>query len=397
MSMINEAKELKDVVINHRRHIHKNAETHLDLPITSAYVIEKLKEMGYEPQVMGSSGVVAIVGGKKPGKTFLLRADMDALPIIEENDLPFRSKTENMHACGHDFHASMLLGAAQLLKNHENEINGTVKLMFQPAEETLSGAKMMVENGILENPKVDAAMMLHVNSGVPIPTGTVMIVPDGACAASADWFTIKVQGKGSHGAMPNLGVDPLNVLSHIHIALQAINAREVAPSDIAVLTIGQMHGGNTSNVIPDTAYMTGTIRTMNEKVRDLVKKRLQEIACGVGTTFGAAVTVTFDQGCACNMVDANLNQQVKSYAEKLIGKDKVLDNSKNSQAKNYASEDFAYISNVVPSAMVMLAAGTPEEGHCYPLHHPKATFNEDALPIGAAVYANTAMEWLNDN
>jgi len=396
MSILEEAKELTNVIINHRRYLHNNAEVDLDLPVTSVYIFEKLKEMGYEPHIMGSSGIVAIAGGKRPGKTFLLRADMDALPIVEENDLSFKSKTKNMHACGHDFHASMLLGAAQILKRQEAEICGTIKLMFQPAEETLSGAKMMVENGILENPKVDAAMMLHVSSGTPIPTGTVILFPDGPNAASADWFTIHVQGKGCHGAMPNLGIDPLNILSHIHIALQVINAREVAPSDIAILTIGQMHGGNISNVIPDTAYMTGTIRTMNENVRNLVKKRLQEIACGIGEAFGAIVTASFEQGCSCNVIDYELNQQVKTYLEDMLGKDGILDNTK-SESKNFASEDFAYISNVVPSTMLMLAAGAPDEGHCYSLHHPKVTFNEEALPIGAAVYANTAIEWLKNN
>lgn len=396
MSILDEAKKITDVVTNHRRYIHNNAEVHLDLPITSAYIIEKLKEMGYEPQVLGTSGVVATVGGKKPGKTFLLRADMDALPIVEENSLPFKSKTENMHACGHDFHSSMLLGAAQILKNHEDEIDGTIKLMFQPAEETLSGAIMMVDNGILENPKVDAAMMIHVMSGIPIPTGIAIIGAAGPNAASADWFTIHVQGRGCHGAMPHAGIDPLNVLSHIHIALQTINARETAPSDIAILTIGQMHGGNTSNVIPDTAYMTGTIRTMDEGVRTLVKKRLQEIACGIGNTFGAEVTVSFDHGCSCNMIDDEVNQQIKNSIETLLGKEGILDNSQNN-SQNYASEDFAYVSNAVPATMIMLTAGTPEEGHSYPLHHPKVTFNEEALPIGVAIYANSAIDWLKHN
>lgn len=398
MSILEEAKAMRETIVRHRRTIHENAEVHLDLPKTSGYVEEALREMGYEPQRLGSSGVVALAGGQQPGKTFLLRADMDALPIEEENDLPFKSRTGNMHACGHDLHTAMLLGAAQILKNHEAELPGTVKFMFQPAEETMSGAKMMVEADLLENPNVDAALMIHVASGAPFPTGSIVCSEAGVNAAACDWFTINVRGKGCHGATPHIGVDPLNVLSHIHIALQAINAREVAPTQSAVVTVGQMHGGNTSNVIPDTAYMSGTIRAMNEQMRAMLKQRMQEIAAGVAATFGATAEVCFDRGCPCNMVDDTVNRQVKSYLEEMLGEEKVLDAEQMKKAGNgMGSEDFAYVSNARPSTMIMLSAGAPDEGYCAPMHSPKVMFNEDALPVGAAVYAQAALEWLKHN
>ncbi len=397
-NLLEEAKMLSDVIIKNRRYIHENAETHNNLPITTAYVKEKLNEMGYSPVEICQSGVVALAGGKKPGKTILLRADMDALPIVEENDLEFKSKTQNMHACGHDMHTAMLLGAAQLLKNHEDEIEGTVKLVFQPAEETLWGAKAMIEAGVLENPKVDAAMMIHVAGGMPIPSGIVAIPGAGTVSAASDWFKIKVSGKGGHGAMPDLSVDPINVLAHIHIALQEINSREVAPAENLALTVGQIHGGNTSNVIPDDAFMSGTVRTYSNETREFVKNRLTEISEGIASTFRATVEVEYTKGCPCLIADEDLTKQIFEYSKEMMGEDKVIDMGKLTSGKKIAgSEDFAFFSEHVPTASVSVGAGSPAEGYLFPHHHPKIIFNEDALTIGAAVYANTAINWLKNN
>lgn len=394
MSLIEEAKAIKETIVKDRRYLHTNAEIGLDLPITSAYVKKRLEEMGYETQILGTSGVVAIAGGKKPGKTFLLRADMDALQIPEENDLPFKSNNNNMHACGHDFHTSMLLGAAQLLKNHENEIEGNVKLMFQPAEETSEGAPMMIKNGVLKNPDVDAALMIHVAPAMPFPTGTV-IISDKQPYAAIELFKIKVNGKGCHGAMPNQGVDPLNVLSHIHIALQSINAREVSPTATLALTVGEMHGGNSNNVIPDTAYLRGTIRTFDNEVRDFAKKRLEEIANGIASTFRATVEITYDNGSPSMIVDEKLQKDIEMYTVDMLGKETVFKmESFDNGNKPMVSEDFSYVSLEVPTLCVFLGVGSIAEGYAYPIHHPKVLFNEDALPIGAAIYANSALEWL---
>ena len=296
MSLYHEAEAIRETIIANRRYLHQIPELGLELPQTAAYVEEKLKEMGYEPKRIGSSGVVATIG-KGNGKCFLIRADMDALPVVEDADIDFKSTNGNMHACGHDCHAAMLLGAAQLLKAHEDEIEGTVKLMFQPAEETMEGAKMMIEGGILENPHVDAAMGAHVFTSMPMPVGSVALMGAKMRMAGSDWFTIYITGKGCHGAMPNTGVDPLNVMSHIHIALQAINARELDPMDNLVLTVGQMHGGQTSNVIPNEAMMSGTIRTLKNETRATVKARMEAIVASIATAFGAEARVEWGAGC----------------------------------------------------------------------------------------------------
>ena len=395
--LLTEAKALKDIMVKHRRYLHENAEIHNELPLTTAYVLCALTDMGYEPTEICQSGVVALAG-KKPGKTILLRADMDALPIEEQSGVSFSSKTKNMHACGHDMHTAMLLGAAQILKNHEDELDGTVKLMFQPAEETLFGANEMIQAGLLEDPTVDAAVMLHVLGGSHVPTGHVVVPPYGITSAAADWFTITVQGKGGHGALPQKSVDPLNVLVHIFLALQEINAREIAPDDAVALTIGQMHGGKTSNVIPDTAFMTGTIRTFSPATRAFIKERLVELSEGIAQSFRAKATVEYSFGCPCVVVDEQLLDQIVRYTGDLVGTDKLVDmETATGAARSSGSEDFAYVCEKVPGARLSIPAGSVEEGYVYPGHHPKITFNEDALPVGAAVYANIACQWLKEN
>ena len=238
MNLYQEALNIQETLVNNRNHLHQNPETGLHLPKTAAYVEEKLKEMGYTPRRIGECGLVATVG-KPGGKCFLLRSDMDALPVQEQADVEFKSTNGNMHACGHDCHTAALLGAAQLLKAHESELEGMVKLMFQPAEETMDGGKMMIEGGVLEDPKVDAAMSMHVMSNVPLPVGTLLFTGVHSKFAAVDWFTIHVTGKGCHGAQPHNGIDPLNAMAHIFLALQTISAREVDPTQPLVLTIGQ--------------------------------------------------------------------------------------------------------------------------------------------------------------
>lgn len=398
MSLFHEAQQIKDAIIANRHHLHQIPELGLELPETSAYVEGKLKEMGYETQRVGSSGIVAIAG-KGEGKCFLIRADMDALPVVEDADIDFKSTNGNMHACGHDCHAAMLLGAAQLLKNHESEIEGQVKLMFQPAEENMEGAKMMIEGGVLENPHVDAAMGAHVFTAMPMPVGSVAMMGAKMKMAAVDWFTINIKGRGCHGAMPNTGVDPLNVMSHIHIALQAINSRELDPMDNLVLTVGQMHGGQTSNVIPNDAYMSGTIRTLKNETRSMVKTRMEAIVASIATAFNAEATVEWGAGCPVLIQNETLYKEAGSYLKALDGLTFIdLDELGISGASaGMGSEDFAYVSNEVPSIFLGIPAGTPQEGYVYPQHHPKARFRDEALASGAAAYAQVAMEWLKNN
>lgn len=396
MGMYQEALAMKDEIVENRRHFHQNPEVGLELPMTAAYVEEKLKEMGYEPKRIGDCGIVA-VAGKKEGKCFLIRGDMDALPVEEMADVEFKSTNGRMHACGHDCHTANMLGAAKLLKEHEDEIEGKVKLMFQPAEETMDGAKMMVEGGVLENPKVDAAMGAHVFTNMNLPVGTVLMGGSDCRMAAVDWFTIKITGKGCHGAQPNNGVDPLNVMAHIHTALQAINARVMDPIDNIVLTIGQMHGGNTSNVIPNDAMMSGTIRTLKNETRAMVKEKMEKIVASVAAAFDAEAHVEYGSGCPVLFMDKTLYKQVKECMLTLDGVNTVDMDDQGESYVGMGSEDFAYVANEVPSVFLQIAAGGPNEGLIYPQHHPKAIFDERALPVGAAVYAHVAMEWLKKN
>jgi len=397
--LLEEAKSLNRNLLEWRRFVHKNAEIHTELLLTTAFVMGQLKEMGYKPVEICKSGVLATISGKKPGKTILLRGDMDALPITEETDLEFKSETGNMHACGHDFHTSMLLGAARLLKNHEDEIEGTVKLMFQPAEETLTGAKLMIEAGILENPKVDAAMMIHVFSGMPMPSGTVVFAGSGAISAASDWFRINIKGKGGHGAMPNTTIDPLNTAAHIHIALGEINSREIDPNDTGVVTVGAMHGGVTSNIIPDTAYLQGTIRTFNSETREFIKKRVVDISKGIGKTFRCEVNVILAKPCDSVLNDKELTRSAFKYTRDLLGPEQALDMEAvtGKVQRMSASEDFGFLSAKTATLMVGMAASVEKDGVIYPQHHPRVLFDEKVLPTGAAVYANTAIEWLNNH
>lgn len=400
-TLLTEAKKYQEQLIRIRRYLHVHPGTGFDLSESFHYVEQQLQQLGYAPQKCGKCGCTALVGNKPNGKVFLLRADMDALPLQEEADISFRSHNGNMHACGHDMHTAMLLGAAKLLKDHENELNGTVKLMFQPAEEIFEGSQNMIEDGLLENPHVDAALMIHVISGIPLKSGTVIISAPGISAPAADYFHIQVQGSGCHASMPHTGIDPLTSASHILIALQEISARELSMTDRAILTIGTLQGGSAANAIPDTAIMKGSIRTFDEEIRTLLKQRLTDIATSIATAFRCRANIAFENGCPSLINDSALSLSVESYMKELLGEEYALaasslqNNSSSSRSSKIAgSEDFAYVSRQVPSIMLALAAGEPQKGYAYPQHHPKVTFDETVLPIGSAVYAYAAMRWL---
>lgn len=401
---LKEAVQLKETLVFNRRYLHSHPGTGFDLSDTVAFVRKALTDMGYEPEECGKSGLVALAGGKREGKVFLIRADMDALPIKEESEVEFSSGNGCMHACGHDMHTAMLLGAAKLLKAHEEEIQGTVKLMFQPAEEIFEGSHDMMEDGLLKNPDVDAAMMIHVMAGMPFEAGTAIVAAPGVSAPAADYFEIRVQGTGCHGSMPNMGVDPLNAAAHILIALQEIHARELAMGDRAVLTVGTMNAGTAANAIPDMAVMGGSIRTFDEEARSFIKERMVQIAEGIAKAFRAQAKVVWGSSCPTLVNDKNLCACAGTYTKELLGQGKAFaveelnamgGGQKSSKAAG--SEDFAYVSQEVPSVMIALAAGQPEKGYGYPQHHPMVRFDEDALVNGCAVYGYTAMRWLEDH
>ena len=402
-TLLSEAEKISEIIIKERRTLHQIPGVEFDIGDTLAFVKKELEDMGYGPKPCGRAGLVALAGGKKPGKVFLLRADMDGLPIREEADLDFASKNGRMHACGHDMHTAMLLGAARLLKEHEEEIEGTIKLMFQPAEEVFEGSRDMIGSGLLENPRVDAALMIHVMANMPFPAGTVVVSAPGVSAPAADYFDIKVQGKGCHGSMPNTGVDPLTAAAHILISLQEIHARELAMGEKAVLTFGTMNAGTASNVIPDTVTMGGTLRTFDEESRSYIKNRMGEIAQAVAHAFRAEAEVIFGSGCPTLVNDKEMSLSCERYVKELLGPGKAFSVTElnamggGSSSKTAGSEDFAYVSQQVPSVMLALASGQPDKGYCYPQHHPMVKFDESALPGGSAVYAYTALRWLEEH
>ena len=390
MNYYERALELKDETIANRRHIHKNAETGLDLPKTKAYVMEKLTEYGLEPKDCGY-GVTATLG--KGGKVLLLRADMDALPMPEESGEEFACPTgKEAHTCGHDFHAAMLLTAAKMLKEKEDTLEGTIKFMFQPAEETFEGSKNMIENGILENPPVDAALAYHASPG-KMPIGLFMYNDKDTMMYSVDGFKITIHGKGSHGAYPHVGVDPINIGVHIHLALQELIARESDPTHSCVLTIGQFAGGTAANIIPETAVLQGTIRTNKPEARELLVRRMKEVAEKTAAVYNGTVDIEMISEVPPLICNPKLTDEVVGYMQELG----IPGLTPYPGISASASEDFAVIAEKVPSTFMYLSAGYLDERGQYPAHHPKAQFNEDVCPIGAACLAHCASQWLKNN
>ena len=381
------AMELNESILKDRRYLHQHPEVGHDLPVTTQYVLDRLGEMGIEAKEICKSGVVGIIQGKKPGKTYLLRADMDALPMPEVNDLPFKSLTEGLaHNCGHDMHTAMLLAAAQMLKEKEDELEGCVKLMFQPAEELFTGSPSMIEAGVLENPKVDACSAMHVMlDWNPSEYGC----RPGFMSSSCDGFKITVNGKGCHGAMPELGIDPINVAIHIYQAFQNLVARESGSKETVCLTVGQFAAGTTPNIIPAQAVLQGTMRTYNQKLREKLVKRMHEIVEAAGQMFGATVEYEVLSSVPSCYTNPEMLKEVKGYLDDLgvvCADDGYMITP---------SDDIAYLSEKVTTTYLML--GAKVENNPFPHHNPRVLFNEDAMPYGAAMHAQCAFEWLKNH
>ena len=390
--IMNQAKLIKDELISYRRTMHSNPEVGSELPKTKAYVMDKLKEFGYEPQEICESGIVATIKGNKEGKVFLLRADMDALPMKEVTECDFKSNNGSMHSCGHDMHTSMLLGAAKLLKQNQDKIEGTVKLVFQPDEEGFTGAKKMIQSGVLENPKVDAAMAMHVHSGTP---SNVVLCGLGTSIAGCNRFRIVVRGNGCHGAMPELGVDPINIAAHIYISLQEIIAREISATQSAVLTIGKFVAGEAANIIPGEVVMEGTIRSLNKEIGEFIFNRVNDIVISTAKMFRGEAELIELSSVPPLTNDTELSKEVTSYLKDLLGEKSVV----LFEGGGMGSEDFASYSYKVPSVYLMLGAGTKQENPLYgeAMHNEKVVFNEDILVTGAAMHAYSAITWLKNN
>ena len=390
--ILESAEKIQDELIHIRREIHANPEVGDQLPITKEYVMNILKQYGYEPTEMCESGVVATIKGEKPGKVFLLRADMDSLPVTEETQCSFKSTNGNMHACGHDMHTAMLLGAAKLLKEYQNEIEGTVKLVFQPNEEGFKGAKDMLKAGVLENPKVDAAMAMHVHSGTPT---NVVLYGLGTSIAGCTVFRIVVNGTSCHGAMPETGVDPINIATHIYLAIQEITSREISATDPAVVTVGKFVGGETHNVIPKEVVMEGTIRYHKKEIGDFIYKRMEEIVSSTGKMFRGNATLEEVASVPPLINDEKMADEIGGYIKEIVGEKSVI----SYRGSGMGSEDFASFTYEVPSMYLMLGAGTKEENpqFGYPMHHPSVMFNEEILSTGAAIHAYSAIQWLKNH
>lgn len=392
--ILQKSKENIEYMRKVRRDIHKYPGIGFDNLKTIEYIEHELLLLGITPVRLGRCGLIASVGkGENIDRSFLLRADTDGLFVTEETGLPFASDVGRFHGCGHDMHAAMLLGAAKILKSLEGDICGKVHFMFQSAEETLEGAKDMLSAGLMEKTTPCGAMMIHVMTGVPIKCGTVIVPAPGVGAPAADFFEINVRGKGCHGSTPSQGADPIYASASIVTALSEIASRELAMSDGAALTIGCLRAGESANVIPDTAIMKGTLRCFDEETREYIKTRLCEISGGIAKTFRASASVTFTSGCPTLINDKALCSRELSYAKELFSNSGVVsaESFGKDKIRTSGSEDFAYISHEVPSVMIALAAGEPACGYEFPLHHPKADFNETALPYGCAALAYTAI------
>ena len=382
-----EAAALQEQLVQWRRSLHRIPETGIHLPQTMAFLCSQLEEMSVSYKLYEDiSCIVATIGSGE--KCFLLRSDVDALPVAEETDLPFRSSNGCMHGCGHDLHGTILLGAAKLLKAHERELKGTVKLLFQSGEEVFLGAKSAIAAGVLENPKVDAAFAMHVIAMMPV--GVLMTGKE--AMSSVNGFKITLTGHGGHGSMPELAVDPINAAVQVYLALQSLIAREIGGSEEAVLTIGQFTAGEASNIIPERAVLQGTLRTFREDVRQRLLKRIREVVSGVAMTYRCQAEYEELFSCSSVITDDAVTAAVKKSAAQIAPRFHILDG-----AHGMGSEDFAEITQRVPSSYVMMGAGPEEEAKRLGQHNPKVEFNEAVLSVGAGIYAQAAADWLEEN
>ncbi len=398
MKIIEEAKKIEEEIIRWRRDLHKFPELGLDLPKTAHYVMEALNEMNIPyNNGIAQSGIVALIEGKKnekgKKKTLGIRADMDGLPIKEKTGLSFSSDNNNMHACGHDGHTAILLGAAKLLKKHEKEFYGNVKLIFQPGEEGPGGAKPMIEEQALENPRVDRMLGLHINTVIDeIPNGGIGIAK-GPMMASADWFTLRIQGKGSHGAAPHAGVDPVTITAQVISALQTIVSRETKPMNANVITIGKINGGEAFNAIPDEIVMEGTVRTIEKKDQKFIRTRMEEMIHGICKGMRGDFHLEYTDGYPALVNDYDFTELIHRSAAKIIGDDKIHEIKK---PVTMGGEDMAFFLEEVPGTYFFLGARDEGLEEQYPHHNARYIFDEGVLWKGSAIFVQSTLDYLNN-
>jgi amidohydrolase len=374
-----------------RRELHMHPELGFHEFNTSRIVAERLRALGLEVQTgIAGTGVIGLLRGARPGRCVLLRADMDALPIKEQNDVPYRSRVAGvMHACGHDGHTAGLLTVARLLAERRDQLAGIVKFCFQPCEENPpGGAKPMIEAGVLEEPHVDACFGLHIWQSLPV--GTIGVVP-GPAMANSDRFRIVVRGRGGHAAQPHLTVDSVVVASQIVVALQTVVARNVSPLKPAVVTVGSLHAGTTYNVIADTAELKGTLRSFDPETRRLLPARVEAVARAVAESLGATIDWEFLEGYPACVNDPAMAALVKEVAGGLIGPENVLQ-----PEPTMGGEDFAYFLQQRPGCFWFVGSRNEARGLTFGHHHPRFDIDEAALPIAIASLTAVALRYLSE-
>ncbi|PRR80564.1 putative hydrolase YxeP [Clostridium liquoris] len=371
-------------IIDLRRKFHQYPEASLNEYNTSKMIKDELDRLGIPYKTAANTGIIAEIKGKSSNKTVALRADIDALSVTELNECEFKSKNDGfMHACGHDCHISMLLGAAMVLNDIKDTLNGTVRLIFQPAEEVAEGAKMMIEAGALEG--VDGIFGMHVWSD--IECGSVC-VQEGPLMASSDLFTIKVKGKGGHGSAPHQGVDAVLTSSAIVMNLQTIVSRELNPLQPTVVSVGSLNAGSRFNVIASEGVLTGTTRCFDADIRNKFPEMLERIAKDTASTFRAEAEVEYSYGTPIVINNAQYSKLAEGSLEKIGAKSIVIE-------KIMGGEDFAEYLNKVPGVLALVGVRNKSKNACYPQHHPHYTVDEEALEIGSALYAQYAEDFLN--
>ena len=395
LNIVNEVKGIQEQIIAWRRELHQFPETGHDIPKTAAYISEKLDELGIEYRAnVGGHGIVALIKGEKDGKTIALRADMDALAVEEKTELSFASTNGNMHACGHDGHMAMLLGAAKIINSHKNEIEGNVKLIFQPAEEGPGGAKPMINDGALLNPKVDAAISIHVGDIFPGVVGNGQIgICYGTVQACLDKFNIRIKGKGCHGAMPNTGVDPIVIAAHVINALQTIVSREVKPTNPAVVTIGKLHAGSSYNIIPDYVDIEGTARAIDQVEREKIAAHMESIVAGISKGMQGDYEFNYTFGYPPMVNDAVFTENMVETIKKVVDEKDIVVITE----PTMGGEDFAYFLLEVPGTYMYLGTNNSEKGIVYPQHNARFDIDEEVLWRGSSVMAQGALDWLEKN
>ena len=379
-------------IVKLRRDLHQIPELGTELPETKAYIIRELDRLKI-PYLCSEkdSGILATIEGGRRGKTVALRTDMDALPLEEETGLAFASRHPGcMHACGHDAHMAILLGAARLLNAQKKSLRGTVRLIFQTAEEISRGSEIAISNGYLED--VDAVFGLHIGSilGKEIPSGT-LIFPRACCMASFDKFILRIKGKSCHGSTPEKGVDPVNIAAHLILSLQAIQTREISGSSASVITIGKIQGGAQYNVIPDEVVLEGTIRALDESVRQYVAQRIRGMAVATAAAFGGSCECEIVWGAPPVVNDEEMAELAAESVSDLFEPKDIIDNF---PIPNMGGEDFANYLEIVPGAFFFLSSSNPEKGTDVPHHNPRFDVDEDVMWRGAVTFERIVMRML---